>query len=202
MSPKRWGCRVLRQAARSEMLIYRGQPNGRTLPSGAAWNHSLSPNQRYLLPPLPLLPWRQRFDLRRGLAPSPAPMLPHGRELAFPRESCVLLQPHTTGNGKLYSFASSIASWNGSPRHADARQLYPVTHERKRAIPRRSTDANLSRRFTWPSCECSRAGRMYHIRLTLRGEFGVSDYLFRRCSPEARFRGASTYMGKQLGMKQ
>ena len=43
----------------------------------------------------------------------------------------------------------------------------------------RSTDANLSRRFTRLSCERSSAGTMYHSMMALRSELGVSECLFR-----------------------
>ena len=53
----------------------------------------------------------------------------------------------------LLDFASSVASWAGSLRLADARQVYPISHGIKRMMSPRSTDANISRRVTRPSCE-------------------------------------------------
>lgn len=49
----------------------------------------------------------------------------------------------------------------------------------------RSAGANLSCRFTRPSCKCSRAGKIYHILMAFRSEFVVSGPLFCRCSPKA-----------------
>ena len=83
------------------------------------------------------------------------------------------------------NFASSVTSWAGLLRLVDIRWVYPISYGSKRVISPRSTDANLSRRFTQPSCECSRAGRIYHNLMALRSEFGVSDCLFCQCSPKA-----------------
>ena len=92
----------------------------------------------------------------------------------------------------LLTFASSVASRAESLRLADVRRAYPISHGSKRVISPRSTDANLSRRFTRPSCECSKAGRMLPQFNGSRSEFGASTSLLSRCSPKVWFKRPST----------
>ena len=68
----------------------------------------------------------------------------------------------------------------------------PLTTGGKRVRSPRSADADLSCRFTRSSCECSRAVKMYHSLIDLKSEVGVSDCLFRRCSPRAWLRPSTS----------
>lgn len=55
------------QTARSESLLPRGQLEGQTRLPDTTWGFFLPLPRRRLLLPLPLLPRRQRSDLRRGM---------------------------------------------------------------------------------------------------------------------------------------
>ena len=49
----------------------------------------------------------------------------------------------------------------------------------------RSTDLNLAVRLIHLSCECSKAGRMYHSLNARKSELGVFGFPFGRRAPKA-----------------
>ena len=85
----------------------------------------------------------------------------------------------------LLNISASVSSRAWPVCLVDVRRVYSINHGSKRVRSRCSADANLSRRFIRPSCECSRAGRLHHNLIDLRSDCGVSDCRDWRCSPKA-----------------
>ena len=170
---------------------------GRTLPLDASWDQFLTPGQRSLLSPLPLLLRRWGSDLPPGALLSLVPTFPRSPLRAVLRGGYVLPQSLPLDGGLLMKSSKNISASAALPAWpfclVDIRRIYSINNGRKSVRSPPFADANLSRRFARPSCEWSGAGRIYHSLVDLKSKFGVSDSVIWRCPPKASLRTSSTW---------
>ena len=102
-----------------------------------------------------------------------------------PRAATVTPPRWRHADDALLNMSASVSSQAWPICLVDVRRVYSINHGSKRVRSPRSADANLSRRFIRPSCECSRVRRMSHNLIDLRSNCGVSDCVDWRCSPKA-----------------
>ena len=98
------------------------------------------------------------FQSSSGNSPSLLSKSPHRRACLVPRE----------GRALLLLFASRA----GPQRRVAVPSVYSINH-RRIVIRLCSADLNLAVQVIRPSCEGSRAGRMYHTSRIRKSEFGV-----------------------------